>query len=124
MLAIRQHVFGGPEELRLEELPDPHPADGQVRVRVQSAGVHLIDTSIRRGEAGGPLARPELPMTPGREVAGVVDDVGPGVDERLLGQPVVADLGAASGGYAELALARAEMLHILPANLTADQAVA
>jgi len=122
--AIRQHAFGGPHELRLEQVPDPHPTDGQVRVRVESAGVHLIDTAIRRGETGGPLSRPELPMTPGREVAGVVDEVGPGVDEGLLGRRVVADLGAASGGYAELALARAEVLHVLPTGLDADQAVA
>jgi len=49
MQAICQHAFGGPQELRLEKVPDPHPAEGQVRIRVESAGVHLIDTSIRRG---------------------------------------------------------------------------
>ncbi len=124
MRAIQQHAFGGPEELRLENVPDPHPADGQVRIRVESAGVHVIDALIRRGQTGGPLPPPELPMTPGREVAGLVDEVGPGVDERLLGRRVVADLGMASGGYAELALARAEYLHILPGGLDADHAVA
>jgi NADPH2:quinone reductase len=124
MHAIRQHAFGGPEELRLEEVPDPHPADGQVRIRVESAGVHLLDTSIRRGEAAGPAARPELPMTPGREVAGVVDELGRGVDERWLGRPVVVDLGIASGGYAELAVTAAESLHLLPEGLDADHAVA
>ncbi|MBX6385766.1 MAG: zinc-binding dehydrogenase [Microbispora sp.] len=123
MRAIRQYAFGGPEELRLEEVPDPHPGGGQVRVRVESAGVHLLDTVIRRGEAA-PRAMPELPATPGREVAGVVDEVGDGVDERLLGRRVVADLGPAGGGYAELALARAESLHVLPEALDADRAVA
>src|SRR5215207_9219118 len=124
MLAIRQHVFGGPEELRLEEVPDPHPADGQVRIRVESAGVNLIDASIRRGQTGGPLPPPELPMTPGREVAGVVDEIGSSIDERLHGCLVVTDLGVAGGGYAELALARAESLHVIPEGLDADHAVA
>jgi NADPH:quinone reductase len=123
MKAIRQHAFGGPQELRLEHLPDPHPAEGQVRIRVESAGVHLLDTVIRRGDAG-PRARPDLPMTPGREVSGIVDEAGPGAGERLLGLPVVADLGLASGGYAEFAVTRAESLHVLPPGLDADSAVA
>jgi NADPH:quinone reductase len=124
MKAIRQHAFGGPRELHLEEVPDPHPGDGQVRIRVQSAGVHLIDTLIRQGSTAGPPPTPELPMTPGREVAGVIDEAGPGVDEALLGSRAVADLGIASGGYADLALARADSVHLLPAGLDADHAVA
>jgi NADPH2:quinone reductase len=102
---------------------DPHPGDGQVRIRVASVGVHLLDTMIRQGRAGGSQPLPELPMTPGREVAGTIDDVGPGVDEQLLGRRVVANLGSASGGYAELALARVESLHLLPERLEPDQAV-
>ena len=49
------------------------PGDGQVRITVEAAGVHFIDTRIREGFSSGPLGAPELPMTPGREVAGVVD---------------------------------------------------
>ena len=123
MRAIRQHAFGGPDELRLEQVTDPHPAAGQVRIRIESAGVHLLDTVIRRGEAG-PRAMPTLPMTPGREAAGVIDEIGPDVAERWLGRLVVADLGLASGGYAELALAPLESLHDVPTALDADQAVA
>jgi len=123
MRAIRQHAFGGPHELRLEQVADLHPASGQVRIRVESAGVHLLDTVIRRGEAG-PRAMPTLPMTPGREAAGVIDEIGPNVAERWLGRFVVADLGLASGGYAELALAPLESLHDVPPELDADQAVA
>ena len=52
MKAIRQHAFGGPGELRLEDVPDPQPGDGQVRIRVQAAGMHLLDTVIREGKAG------------------------------------------------------------------------
>jgi NADPH:quinone reductase len=123
MKAIRQRAFGGPGELCLEDVPDPQPGEGQVRIRVEAAGVHLLDTVIRKGEAG-PRAMPSLPMTPGREVAGVVDQAGPGTDGALLGRRVVADLGLASGGYAELALADAGSLHDIPASLDADQAVA
>ena len=123
MKAIRQHVFGGPGELRLEDVPDPQPGEGQVRIRVEAAGVQLLDTVIRKGEAG-PRVMPALPMTPGREVAGVVDMAGPGVVGALAGRRVVADLGLASGGYAELALADAGSLHDIPASLDADQAVA
>ncbi|GAA0411350.1 zinc-binding dehydrogenase [Microbispora corallina] len=123
MRAIRQYAFGGPEELRLEEVPDPHPGDDQVRIRVESAGVHLLDTMIRQGR-GGPRVAPRLPMTPGREVAGVVDEVGADVDADLVGRRVVVDLGLAGGGYAELATAPAAALHAIPDDLDADSAVA
>lgn len=124
MHAIRLHAFGGPEQLRFEQLPDPRPARGQVRIRVESAGVHLIDAFTRRGVARGRFPLPELPTTPGREVAGIVDGTGPGVDDGLTGQRVVVDLGTAGGGYAELALAPAESVHLLPAGIEADHAVA
>jgi NADPH:quinone reductase len=123
MRAIRQHAFGGPEELRFEDVADPRPEEGQVRIHVDSAGVHLLDTSIRRGEPG-PFPRPDLPMTPGREVAGVVDEIGTGVDAAWLGRPVVAHLGMASGGYAELAVASEASLHAVPDTVDADAAVA
>ena len=103
MHAIRQHAFGGPETLSYEEVPDLEPGEGQVRIAVDAAGVHLIDTTIRSGQTGGPYPVPDLPMTPGREVAGRVDRVGPGVDAALVGRRVVAHLGQASGGYAEQA---------------------
>lgn len=67
---------------------------------------------------------PRLPMTPGREVVGVVDEVGADVDTDLAGRRVVADLGLASGGYAELALAPAAAVHAVPDDLDADSAVA
>jgi NADPH:quinone reductase len=123
MKAIRQHAFGDPGELRLQDVPDPQPGEGQVRIRVEAAGVHLLDTVIRKG-GGGPRVMPALPMTPGREVAGVIDQAGPGADGALLGRRVVADLGLASGGYAELALADVGSLRDIPASLDSDQAVA
>ena len=110
MHAIRQHEHGGPDVLRWEEVPDPEPGPGQVRVAVEAAGVHLLDTSIRAGETGGPFPPPELPMTPGREVAGKVDGLGPDADPSWLGRRVVVHLGMASGGYAERAVADQDAL--------------
>ena len=114
MRAIRQYEFGPAATLRYEQVDDPVPGEGQVRIAVAASGVHLVDTTIRSGISGGPFPLPELPMTPGREVAGVVDAVGTGVPEGWLGRRVVAHLGQASGGYAELALCAAASLHELP----------
>lgn len=122
MHAIRQYEFGPPATLRYEEVPDPAPAEGQVRIAVTVAGVHFVDTLIRRGD--GPRPRPVLPMTPGREVAGVIDAIGDGVDAEWLGARVVAHLGMASGGYAERAVTSVESVHRLPDSLADDVAVA
>ncbi|QUH04298.1 zinc-binding dehydrogenase [Saccharopolyspora erythraea] len=124
MHAIRQHAFGPAENLRYEEVADPHPGPDQVRIAVEAAGVHLVDTMIRQGVHGGPFPRPELPMTPGREVAGVVDEIGAGVDPGWLGRRVVTHLGMASGGYAELAVREVESLHVLPDEVGFEAAVA
>ncbi|MET0817601.1 MAG: alcohol dehydrogenase catalytic domain-containing protein, partial [Solirubrobacteraceae bacterium] len=124
MHAIRQHEFGPPGVLRLEEVPDPGPGPGQVRIAVAAAGVHLLDTSIRAGRSGGPFPLPELPMTPGREVAGVVDAVGEGVDPAWLGRRAVAHLGQASGGYATRAVREADAVHEVPSALALPAAVA
>jgi NADPH2:quinone reductase len=124
MHAIRQYEFGGPEQLRYEEVPGLDPGPDQVRIAVEAAGVHLVDTTIRQGLAGGAFATAELPMTPGREVAGIVDRTGPDVDEAWLGRHVVAHLGLASGGYAEQALAAEGSLHAIPDGLSPEAAVA
>jgi NADPH2:quinone reductase len=124
MHAIRLHAFGPAANLRYEEVDDPRPGPGQARIAVAACGVHLIDTALRAGRPMGPLALPELPTIPGREVAGVVDAVGPEVDERWVGERVAAHLGPASGGYAELAVREIEALHRLPDGLADDAAVA
>ncbi|WP_411076952.1 zinc-binding dehydrogenase [Streptomyces sp. cmx-10-25] len=124
MHAVRLHAFGPAENLTYEEVPDPVPDPGQVRVRVAAAGVHLLDTALREG-APGPFPAPaELPTVPGREVAGTVDALGDGTDPSWLGRRVVAHLGMAPGGYAELAVTDAARLHALPDHLGEAEAVA
>jgi NADPH:quinone reductase len=122
--AIVLREFGPAENLRLEEVEDPSPRPGQARIAVSAAGVHFIDTKLRAGGGTGLLPPPDLPAIPGREVAGVVDAVGEGVDPAWVGRRVVAHLGPASGGYASLAVREIEALHALPDGLADDAAVA
>lgn len=124
MRAIVQQEFGGPEVLVIGEAATPEPGEGQVRVRVAAAGVHAVDTNIRRGDAPPSMPAPTVPMTPGRELAGTVDAVGPGVDPVWLGVRAVAHVGFLSGGYAEFALAPVAALHIVPEGVPFGQAVA
>jgi NADPH:quinone reductase len=124
MRAVVLRELGPADNLRYEEVDDPAPASGQVRIAVAACGVHLIDTTVRSGVSAGLFPLPDLPAIPGREVAGVVDAVGPGTDEAWLGRRVVAHLGPASRGYAELAVREADAVHALPANVADDAAVA
>ncbi|MFJ6391485.1 zinc-binding dehydrogenase [Streptomyces sp. NPDC091972] len=124
MHAIRLHAFGPAENLTYERTEDPVPGPGQVRIAVRAAGVHLLDTALREGHQG-PAPRPAvLPTIPGREVAGTVESLGEGVAGLWLGKRVVAHLGFAPGGYAELAVTDVDRVHEIPANLDFAQAVA
>jgi NADPH2:quinone reductase len=123
MHAVRLHEFGPPENLTLEQLPDLIPTGGEVTIAVEASGVHLVDTSLRRGEAG-PIPPPELPTIPGREVAGVVDALGPGVPADWLGARVVAHLGAVPGGYASQAVTAVGNLFRLDDDTDLAEAVA
>jgi NADPH:quinone reductase-like Zn-dependent oxidoreductase len=98
MKAIQFSQFGGPEVLELVELPDPHPAAGQIRVAVRAVGVNPVDWKVRSGAMGG-----ELPKTTGQEVAGVVDEVGDGIADVAVGDEVFGSV-AGGGGAAQLAL--------------------
>lgn len=124
MYAIRQYELGGPEVLLHEEVPDLAPSEGQVRIAVEASGVHVLDTSIRAGFTSAIHGAQKLPMTPGREVAGRIDEIGSGVAPEWRGKRVVAHLGMASGGYAEQALVAVESLHEVPERLSPATAVA
>ncbi|MFD7754999.1 zinc-binding dehydrogenase [Streptomyces sp. NPDC059757] len=124
MHAVRLHAFGPAENLTYETTDDPVPGPGQVRIAVAAAGVHLLDTALREGMTGPFPAPAELPTVPGREVAGTVDLLGGSTDPGLLGRRVVAHLGTAPGGYAELAVTDADRLHRIPPGLDEAEAVA
>jgi NADPH2:quinone reductase len=120
MKAIRVHEFGGPEVLRLEEVPTPRPGPGEVLVKMHAVGVNPVETYIRAGK----YARlPELPYTPGNDGAGVVDQVGADVSE-LKARDRVYTAGSISGTYAEFALCKKEQVHPLPANVSFAQGAA
>ncbi|MFJ8793296.1 zinc-binding dehydrogenase [Streptomyces sp. NPDC102462] len=124
MHAVRLHAFGPAENLVHEEVADPVPGPGQVRIAVAAAGVHLLDTALRQGHLGPLPEPPVLPTVPGREVAGVVESLGEGVADEWRGRRVVAHLGFAPGGYASLAVAGADRVHEIPENLDFAEAVA
>ncbi|MGW2821502.1 zinc-binding dehydrogenase [Streptomyces sp. NPDC001443] len=124
MHAIRLHAFGPAENLVHEQVEDPLPAPGQLRIAVAAAGVHLLDTALREGFRGPLPEPPALPTVPGREVAGTVESLGEGVADHWLGRRVVAHLGFAPGGYAELAVTDVDRVHEIPENLDFAQAVA
>ena len=98
MKAVQFREYGGPEVLGLVDLPDPHPGPGQIRVAVRAVGVNPVDYKMRAGTMPG-----ELPQTTGREVAGVVDEIGAGVTDAASGDAVFG-FAAGGGGAAELAL--------------------
>jgi len=117
MLAIRIHETGGPEKLRAEDIPVPTPAAGEVRIRVEAAGLNFIDTYQRSGLYAVPL-----PFTLGAEIAGIVSALGAGVTEFALGDRVAT--AKASGGYAAEALAPATQVVKIPAGVTTSTAAA
>lgn len=100
MKAAQFSKFGGPEVLEIVDLPDPHPGPGQVRIVVHAAGISATDPKLRAGTLQFGAA---LPQTTGRDVAGVVDEVGEDVTDVSVGDRVfgISDDGA---GAAELAL--------------------
>jgi NADPH2:quinone reductase len=119
MKAIRVHQFGDPDVLKLEEVPDPRPGPGQVVVRAKAIGVNPVETYVRAGKYGPRT----FPYTPGSDVAGVIEAVGPGVSGQEVGDRVYT-ASTLSGGYAQLALADAAKVFPLPAKLTFGQGAA
>jgi NADPH:quinone reductase len=110
MRAIRVSQFGGPEVLKLEEIPTPAPAAGQVLVHVRAAGVNPYEAAQR---AGTYAIKPPLPYTPGSDAAGVVESVGAGVTRVKAGDRVYT-ARTLSGSYAEYTLAQENQVQPLP----------
>lgn len=117
MRAMRVHLPGDPGVLQMEEIAIPEPGPGEVRVRVELAGLNFIDTYQRSGQYKLPL-----PFTPGVEAGGVVDALGPGVTEVAAGQCVAYCM--VSGAYAEYAVVPAAKLVPVPEAVPLPVAVA
>jgi NADPH2:quinone reductase len=107
MRAVQINEFGGPEVLQVVDLPDPEPGPDEVVVEVARAGMNFADTHQRENDY---LAKAELPLTPGGEIAGRTAD----------GRRVAALL--ASGGYAEKVAVRSASLVPIPDEVSDDQA--
>ncbi|MUG92368.1 zinc-binding dehydrogenase [Scytonema sp. UIC 10036] len=113
MKAIQFEKLGGPEVLQLVELPKPQPSPGQVLIKVAAIGVNYADTMHRIGAYPQPAP---LPMIPGTEVAGVVEDLGAGVASLDVGMRVTTSLypGSSGGGYVEYVVVDAERAVLIP----------
>lgn len=106
--------------MRLEEVPDLKPGPGEVVVRMRAIGVNPVDSYVRSGLYA---AKPPLPYTPGMDAAGLIDYVGEGVDNVVVGARVYV-AGTLSGAYAEQALCKKSQVHRLPANVSFDEGAA
>src|SRR3984957_3086487 len=117
MKAIQIREIGGPEVLQLVELPIPAPGPGQVLIRVEAIGVNFIEIYFRKGQY-----KATLPLVPGSEAAGTVEELGPGVNGFKAGD-TVASVGVL-GSYAEYALVPAAQLVKVPKDLSPEHAAA
>jgi len=119
MKAIRISHFGGPDVLKLEDIPDPRAAAGQVVVRIHAVGVNPVDAYIREGKYG---PKP-FPFTPGSDAAGVIHSIGDSVTNWKPGDRVYI-YGSITGAYSQLALCNVSQVHALPQRLSFQQGAA
>lgn len=116
MKAVRIHEFGGPDQFVYEDVETPEPGPGQVRIKIEAAGLNYIDVYQRTGQY--PIG---LPQTLGMEAAGTVDAIGDGVDLNV-GDRVAYAMGM--GAYAEYALMPANNVVPVPEGVSSEQAAA
>src|SRR5271170_6060068 len=125
MKAIRIKEFGGPEVMKLEDLPDLKAGAGQVVVRLRAIGVNPVDTYMR---AGTYPRKPSLPWTPGTDRAGTIESVGPALNTKDAARFKIGDrvyiAGSLSGAYAEQSLCDERFVFPLPANVSFAQGAA
>jgi len=112
MRAVVCREFGPPEGLQIEDLADPKPGPGELLIEVRAAAVTFPDALIVQDQY---QFKASLPFVPGGEAAGIVREVGEGVDAFRPGDPVCA--GMQTGGFADLAVARADAARTLPKGL-------
>src|SRR3990167_5842582 len=119
MKAIRCKAWGPPDTLVVEELPDVTPGPGQVAIDVQAAGVNFPDVLIIQNKY---QFKPELPFTPGSELAGIVRAVGEGVTQYKTGDRVIAFVG--QGAYAQQIAVPLQAVMPMPPGMEFDIAAA
>jgi NADPH:quinone reductase-like Zn-dependent oxidoreductase len=120
MKAVVLHEYGGPEKLKYEDMPDPVAGEGEVLVRLAATSVNPVDYKMRSGEAQARFPV-QFPGILGRDIAGVVREVGPGVTGFSPGDKVIA---FGSNTYAELVVVKAVELTPLPEGLDLVEAAA
>src|SRR5262245_32445779 len=108
MKAIRVHDWGGPEVMKLEDVPMPAAGKGEAVVKIAASGVNFIDVYFRSGVS----KEPQMPYIPGREASGTVQAVGEGVTEVRVGDRVAFAVGHSS--YAEYVAIAASRLVPIP----------
>src|SRR5271166_1617538 len=118
MKAVVFEKLGGPEVMKIVEVPRPEAKPGTVLIKVRAAGINFADTLFRQGQY---VMQPQLPDTPGLEAAGEIEAVGQGVTNLKVGQRVAA-LG--SKMYAEYAIAPAMQVIPIPDSLSFEEAAA
>lgn len=118
MKAIVVREFGGPDVMKMEDVPEPAAGPGQILIRVRAVGVNPVDSYIRSGTYA---RKPELPYTPHADIAGVVETVGAGVTKVKPGDRVYAYMTA---GGAEFALAEEWQVQRLPDRVSFQQGAA
>ena len=119
--AVRIHNYGGSEELKLEQVQRPQPQAGEVLVRVQAAGVNPVDWKITEGHLKDHFQL-QFPYIPGRDIAGIIEEVGPDVTMFEPGQAVFGQ--STTGGYAEHTIVSVNMLALKPEKLSFEEAAA
>ena len=82
---VRFHALGGPENLKIEDLPPREPGEGEVKLRMHAVGLNRAELLFMQGSY---FERPQLPSRIGVEGSGIVETVGPGVDSRWVGKNV------------------------------------
>src|SRR5438309_10541626 len=117
MQAIRVHETGGPDQHRVEDVPEPSPAADEVLGDVEAIGINFIEIYQREG-----LYQVPRPFTPGAEAAGVVRALGAGVTDLKVGDRIVTQ--SMKGAYAQRGVVAADQAIRIPDGVTSKQAAA
>jgi NADPH:quinone reductase-like Zn-dependent oxidoreductase len=124
MKAVVMHSYGGPEVLKVQEVPRPEPKEDEVLVRVIAASINPVDVAIRKGYLAELIGN-KLPLIPGMDAAGIVEKTGSKIRSFKAGDPVYAFFTLADeGGYAEYVTAKENEIALKPKQITYAQAAA